>query len=214
MASRDREQVLKDYAARFDSCENEEALIEQLGTPTKTAIDLALRYTPTAGSPAGTPDAAAEPASPETPPAEELPLPETVSAAPAEPVPAPLPTARPAARKKRPVSPGGLILFLILLLLIGVPVTVAALSIGLPFLAGGAGLIAVAVPFVLRAIPVLKLIADLLLVFGSGLAASALGLLLAAFGLWLSIVLAWLWLGRVVLPRGRRLCRKKEVPQK
>ena len=45
------------------------------------------------------------------------------------------------------------------------------------------------------------------------LAVSAVGLLLAAFGLWLSVVLAWLWLGKAVLPLGRRLCRKKEVPQ-
>ena len=161
--------------------------------------------------PAPEPEPASAPAPepiPEVKP-EPAPAPEVVPAAPAQPVP----PAKPDKVKKGRFAPGGFILFLILLLLIGIPVTIAALCVGLPFLAGGAGLIALAVPFALRAISSLKLIADLLLVFGSGLAASAIGLLLAAFGLWLSLTLAWLWLDKVVFRLGRRLCRKKEVPK-
>lgn len=210
MAARDREAALAEYAAKFAACENDEALIEQLGTPTKVAIGLALDYTPAA--PAAVPP---QPEAPEAPPAETPPLPpETIS--PAAEKPEPLPPAapdKPAKAKKAPIAPGGLILFLVLLLLIGLPVTVVLLSLGLPFLAGGAGLISLAVPVALRALTALKLIADLLLVLGGGLAVSAVGLLLAAFGLWLSVFLAWLWLGKIVIPLGRRLCRKKEVPQ-
>ena len=266
MASRDRERVLADYAAKFDACSDTEALVKLLGTPTKVAIDLAMHYAPaespvsedaaaaeaseeppvetletavlpevpefTLGEALSDVDfslaepAAAEPASESEPEPVSVPEPAPVSVS--EPEPEPIPEAKPepapvrpvspakpkpAKAKKAPLSPGGLILFLILLLLIGIPVTVAALCVGLPFLAGGAGLIALAIPFALRAISALKLIADLLLVFGSSLAASAVGLLLAAFGLWLSLTLAWLWLDKVVLPLGRRLCRKKEVPE-
>ena len=270
MASRDRERVLADYAAKFDTCSNTEALVNLLGSPTKVAIDLAMNYAP--AEPPKSEDAAiaelADEPSVETletavlpevpeftleealsdedfslaqPVAESVPepAPEPIPAPEPEPVPVPEPMpvpevkpeptpapeivpaapaqsvspAKPGKAKKGRFAPGGFILFLILLLLIGIPVTVAVLCVGLPFLAGGAGLIALAVPFALRAISALKLIADLLLVFGGSLAASAIGLLLAAFGLWLSLTLAWLWLDKVVFRLGRRLCRKKEVPE-
>jgi len=153
--------------------------------------------------------AAEEPPAPAVTALPERPAAETVSAASLKAEPVTL-KVKPGKAPKAPFAPGGFIVFLLLLIVIGVPVTIVAVCLGLPFLAGGAGIVAVAVPFVLRAIPVLQLISDILLVFGSALASSAIGLLLAAFGLWVSVCLCWLWIGKVLCPLGRRLCRKKK----
>jgi len=48
MSSWDRQATLEQYAAMFREAEDEEALIEKLGSPTKLAIGLAGHYVPTA----------------------------------------------------------------------------------------------------------------------------------------------------------------------
>jgi len=220
MASGDRERALADYAAKFDACEDPEALIEQIGTPTKAAISLALNCIPSAAAEAqpekptaAVPAEQTEIPAPDVRPAAEVPTAETVTESAAAPEPLPAVPAGRATAAKAPIRAGGLIVFVLLLLVIGVPVTLAVVVLGLPFLACGVGIIAVTVPFALKAIAALKLISDLLLICGGGLAVSAIGLLLAAFGLWVIAALARLWIGGVLCPLARGLCRKKEVPQ-
>lgn len=192
MSSWDRQATLEKYSALFDSCESEEALLEELGTPTKQAIELARSYVPT------------------PPPVRE----EAVPAAPAE-----AQTgdehdeAATRSAKTSRLRPGGMLLFVLLLLLIGIPVTVVLVCIGIPVLAVGIGAVAAAVTCVLQILPALTLFSDILLVIGAGLVLTAVGLAAAWLGLWLSLELGALWLSKVVFPLGRRLCRKKEVPQ-
>ena len=214
MSSWDRQAVLDEYAAKFDNCDDFDALTESLGSPTRVAIALARDYVPTPppkpAEPADTPlpeETAAPAETSETPSAEpEAPLPE-----PADEPAAPAPAA--AAPVKRPKPSGGAVALCVILgLIIALPVTVALLLIGIPFLVCGVCVIVAAVSAVLQALPALGLFSDILLVAGGGLAAAALGLLAAAFGLWLSLSLAGLWLEKVVFPVGRRICRKKEVP--
>ena len=47
MSSWDRQAVLEKYEALFAAAEDPDALTEELGTPTKLAIDLAATYVPT-----------------------------------------------------------------------------------------------------------------------------------------------------------------------
>ena len=221
MSSWDRQAVLAEYAAKFEDCTDFDALVESLGTPTRVAIGLARDYVPT--PPPAAPVPAAEPAAEDTPaeetaPAEaslpteaSVPAAETVSEAAEQ--PEPVPVSAPAPKKKAPVSGGGVVLSVILGLLIALPITIIALCIGLPFLVGGIGAIAAVVSFALHTVPALGLVSDILLIVGGGLAVTAIGLLIAAFGLWLSLTLAALWLEKAVFPVGKRLCRKKEVPQ-
>jgi len=240
MSSWDRQAVLSEYAAKFENCSDFDALLAELGTPTKVAISLAGDYVPSPPPEASAPVAeTASPDAPETetppeesaPAADSEPLPEEAEANaeepaavivtdPEEPVtPEPLPAtdeaaapAAPAAQKPRH-SVFGIIVSVILGVLIALPFALAFACLGIPFFFGGIGTIAAAVTVMLRLIPPLGLFSDILLVLGSGLIVSAIGLLLAAFGFWLSFSLERLWLAKLVFPAGRRLCRKKEVPQ-
>ncbi len=120
----------------------------------------------------------------------------------------------PAPARGRKVRPFGLIVAILFGLIIGVPVALVLILIGVPFLVSGLAVIAADVWAVLAAVPYLALISDILVVVGVGLVIGALGLLVTWFGLWLSFELGYLWIGGVVLRLGRALTYKKEVAAK
>ena len=200
MSSWDRQDALKQYAALFDEAEDEEALIEKLGTPTKQAIELARSYVP---SPAPAPKA--EPETPaEAESAEEVP--EQISWD-LDPEPETSEEAAPVTVRK--LSGGVLAAYLVPAIVIGLPVTVLLVCIGLPFLAAGAALITAAVKEALTVIAALSLVSDILLTAGAALALCALGLVLCWLGLWISMELCYLWTAKVVVALGKKLCVKE-----
>ena len=196
MSSWDRQDALKKYEALLSSAEDPEAMMEELGTPTRLAIDLARTYVP---SHAPDPAAATEPEQDEVPEQFTLDLePEKETSQP-EPV------------YEEKTKTGALIVYLIPAVIIGLPVALALICVGLPFLAAGAAGIAFAVKSALAAVGMLSLVSDILLTLGAALVLCAVGLLLCWFGLWLSITLCRLWIGGAVVGLGRKLCVKKEV---
>lgn len=238
MSSWDRQAALRKYRALFAASEDEQALMDELGTPTKLAIELAASYVPTRPPSAlaqaleecpvaledllRDPNAlAADLLSPapeaELPAAPESPLPETWVFDP-EPEPADAPEPEPG-EPEAPQAPrsrikaGALIGYLIPAVVIGLPVAVLLVFVGLPFLTAGAGLIFTAVLQALRFIAQLRLVSDVLLTVGAALIACGAGLALCWLGLWLSMELCWLWVGRALLGLGRRLCLRKEAAE-
>ena len=264
MSSWDREAVLRSYEDRFDKAEDPYALMEELGTPTRVAVELANGYV-SSPPPADVPvegaleaaeqqpgqeaaedaervsslpaeeaepvaEAVAEPEPvPETaavsaPPSEALPdpIPETQAIAEAvpepapEPVPelAPEPVPKPFAEPElfaereapRPAAgPFVKLLYWLFTIVVGIPVTVLAVCLGLPFLSAGAWVIYTVCRIVPPLLNTFKLFSDTLLLGGTGLIALAAGLLLAWFGLWLSIALSRLWIGKVLMGLGSRV---------
>jgi len=219
MSSWDRKTALEEYAAKFDAAEDTDALVEALGTPTKLAFRLAVDYVPTV-SPTRQAAAMAAITDPEDilfgsegPVASldpsSLPLPH-------DDVPEFLAQASEEDEEPEPSAPkkklrgGVLAAYLAGVLAVGLPVTVALVCVGLPFLLGGAGLAAAAVYEVSGMIRTLWLVSDYLLVIGGGLAACAVGLLLLWLGIWISAELCWLWVGKLLIPLGRRLCVERE----
>lgn len=222
MSAWDRRDTLQKYDAIFDEAADIEELIATIGTPTKLAISLALNYVPSpapeiipveaaeeepikelegeyplinAGEGEESPDPEGEaPANEETLGAEEEEEPE---------IPAP--------RSGRKVRFFGLLASVIFTLVIGIPIAVVLICLGLPFVVGGLGLGAGVVWAAVSAIPMLALFSDILAVIGVGLVLIALALLLLWFGLWVSFELGYLWISGVVLRLGRALTYKKEV---
>ena len=203
MSAWDREATLAQYDAMLSESEDPEALMESLGTPTRLAIDLARSYVPSP-APVQTP---AEAEGDETAPVQE-----------AEPEPEqiqwdldPEPEKIEAIPTKRVVKGGALAGYLVPAILIGLPVAVLLICLGLPFMLAGGALVATAVQQTLRMIALLPLISDILLTVGAALVISAVGLLLFWLGLWISMELCWLWADKVLLGLGRKLCTE-EVP--
>ena len=197
MSSWDRQAALKKYEALLSSAEDPEAMMEELGTPTRLAIDLARTYVP---SPAPDPaERETEDGQAEVPEQFTLDLEPEKEASQPEPV------------YEEKTKIGVLIVYLIPAVIIGLPVALALICIGLPFLAAGAAAIAFAVKSALAVIGMLALVSDILLTLGAALVLCAVGLLLCWFGLWLSITLCRLWIGGVLVGLGRKLCVKKEV---
>jgi len=230
MSAWDRRDTLIKYDALFDEATDEEELIASLGTPTKLAIGLALNYVPSpppASSPAEThePDGSVgefaaeghpelpaadesgeeEPADTEESAAEVSAAEENVPPA-AEDEPEALPQP-----PKRKVRAFGLIVAILFGLVIGVPVAIVLICVGIPFIAFGAGVVALAVWAAMSMIGLLAMFSDVLIIVGVGLVLCALGLLLVWFGLWVSFELGYLWISGVVLRLGRALTYKKEV---
>lgn len=112
------------------------------------------------------------------------------------------------ARKVRAIGLIGSILFG---LIIGLPIAVVLICLGIPFIALGAGLGTLAVLAALSVIGLLAMFSDVLIIVGAGLVLCALAILLIWFGFWLSFELGWLWIGGVVLRLGRAMTYKKEV---
>ena len=197
MSSWDRRAALEKYDALLKEAEDPEAMMEELGTPTRLAIDLARTYVPTA---------APEVTEAEVTEAEEEEAPEqfALDLEPEKEQPAP----EPAVVEK--TRGGVLAVYLIPAIVIGLPVALVLACIGLAVFAAGAALIAFAVRTALPFIAALSLVSDLLLTVGAALVLCAVGLLLVWLGLWLAITLCRLWIGGVIA-LGRKLCVKKEV---
>lgn len=198
MSSWDRQAVIDKYTSMLDEAEDANALIEELGSPTKLAIRLAGEYVPSA------PPAAKESVTvPSEEPAEDVSaLPEEATAAAVEEAPAA------PVKRARPVP---LAFYTLLSLLIGLPVAVLLIALGIPFLVAGVGIAIAAVWAVVTVIGMLSMFSDILLVLGAAAAVVAVGLLLTWLGLWISLSLGYIWIGRVIFGLGGRLCFKKEV---
>lgn len=229
MSSWDRQAALKKYRALFAASADTDALIEELGTPTRLAIELAASYVPSR-SPSALAEAlqqcpvaledmlrdpgvlAADLSEPEPVPVEAAPQPETwVFDAEPEEAPEEADAEEPAGGPYRRVRVGALIAYLIPAVVIGLPIAVALICVGLPFLVGGAWLAISAVYEALQVLGTLTLVSDMLLICGAALAACAVGVLLCWLGLWISLELCWLWVGKALTGLGRRLCVREEA---
>lgn len=105
--------------------------------------------------------------------------------------------------------PAGIAAYVLFSLVIGIPVALLLILIGVPVLLLGLGAIAGTVYAAIHIIAALSMFSDILLVVGAGLAIGAVGLLIAWLGLWLSIELGSLWINAVMLKLGRALCFKR-----
>ena len=230
MSSWDRQTAIKKYRMMFAAKQDAAALIEELGTPTKLAIELAADYVPSrppsalalalqecpveledllrdpGALAADLLEIAAEQAQ------EQAPQPETwvLEAPKQEPVESPETEAEAEPARSR-LKVGVLICYLIPAVVIGLPIAVLLVCIGIPFLAGGAGLIFTAALQAMQFIGHLRLVSDVLMTIGAALVVCAVGLTLCWFGLWLSMELCWLWVGKALVGLGRRLCLRKEA---
>lgn len=203
MSSWDRQKVLKEYEEKFSACESEERLMEELGTPTKNAVALASAYVPSPPPSAGT---ERQEFQTEEKPAEiQIGFEDIMEPEEAEEL-----SARRETGKAKPVSLFGGIAFGVLAVVIGVPVTVIAVCIGLPFLGTGAGLVFTDVILALKIIAGLHLLSDVLLTAGAALVLCAAGLLLCWFGLWISMELCYLWVGKVLFALGKKIMHREE----
>ena len=215
MSAWDRREALMKYEKLFDEAADEAEFIAQLGSPTRLAIGLAQSYVPS-------PPPAVMPEVEETP-AEELAAAEAEEAAadeagegevaenagenselvPAEEVAAPA--------KSRRLRPFGLIVSILFGLVIGLPIAIVLICVGIPFIVLGIGAAALDVWAVISVVAMLTMFSDVLVVVGAGLLICAVALLVLWFGLWLSFELGYLWIGGVVLRLCRALSWKKEV---
>ena len=232
MSSWDRQDALKKYRAMFAASADEQALMEELGTPTKQAIELAATYVPTRPPSAlaqaleecpvaledllRDPNALAADLTAPLPAAEadpEAPKPETwvFDAAPEPPAAKETETEAAPEPPRSRIKAGALAAYLVPAIVIGLPVAVLLVCLGLPFLGAGAALIFTAALQALRFVGQLRLVSDMLLTVGTALVAGAVGLLLCWFGLWLSMELCWLWVGKALTGLGRRLCLREEA---
>ncbi|MBQ9412766.1 MAG: hypothetical protein IJU29_06690 [Oscillospiraceae bacterium] len=200
MSSWDRDAALKRYERMLFLAKDPQALMEELGTPTKIAVELARDYVP---SPP--PEKAAGWPEPLSEPKEET-IQETHAAAAEEdavPAPAPEPASEPVeeqppARPKRPGGTAGA-LFWLFALAIGVPVGLFAIAIGIPLLVAGISLAAYLILYIPAGLMRFHLFSDVLFVSGAGLTGLALSVLVSWLGLWLSLTLCRLWIECVLM---------------
>ena len=200
MSAWDRRDTLAKFEAMFDGAENEEALIEELGNPTKQAIELAVSYVPTPPPAAIAVEEVSETAEEEAESeGEEEAVEETVAeeAAPEKP--------------KKKIRPFGLIVSILFGVVIGLPIAIILVLLGVPFIALGVAVVGADVWACVSTIPALTMLSDILVVGGAGCIIGGIGLFIAWFGLWLSLELGWLWIGGAVMGLGRALTYKKEV---
>ncbi len=204
MSPWDRRAEIQRYERMFDITPDEDALIEELGTPTRVAVELARDYVATPPPENLRWQEALDEAARESPRTAE-PEPPAPEATEPEPPPAP--------ERARELRGGGVALFVLCLLVFGIPVTVVLAAVGVPFLVAGIGCAGLAAEQVFRSFGRFNLFSDMLLVWGCCMALAGIGLMLAWLGIWLSLSLCRLWLEKVLLPLARALCLKKEVAQ-
>lgn len=230
MSSWDREEVLEKYKRQFGGARSDEDVIESIGTPTQVAIRIARTYVPTPrpetgeDGPTALPDAAEDekPALPEeTGPvfdgADELP-PEVRSAGTArlDTLHTPGPDEpekeepEPAGPKRR-IRPAALAIYILAVLLIGLPVTLLLIAVGAPLMALGGGMATGAVYTCMRLMMRLSMVSDVLLMGGAALVLVGIGLLVFWLGLWISISLGRAWIGGVLVRLGGKLCWQREA---
>ena len=111
-------------------------------------------------------------------------------------------------RALRPVVTAVYVLFS---LIIGLPVALLLILVGVPVLLFGGGIIALVVYAASSMITELSMFSDISLVAGTGLVICGVGLLIAWFGLWVSVELGSLWINSVVVRLGRAVCFEKEA---
>ena len=189
MSAWDRKAALRRFERMFDRAEDEEALIESLGTPTKVAVELARDYE----------------ASPPPEDTGEWDLPAGTRG----PVLLPADAAEPA-RVRRELSPGGIFGFILFALFVGLPVAALLICLGLPFMAVGAVAIGASFVTISETLGIFHLWSDFFMVAGVGLVVSAVALVVFWFGLWLSISLCRMWFVRVLGSVASRLCFREE----
>jgi uncharacterized membrane protein len=262
MSAWDRDAEIEKYRQMLESAPDAEALMAQLGTPTRVAIGIARDYTPTprpetpaedeseseeeweepetdgdSDAPEEDPpedDAQAE--APEKEPetgavfgADTALSPEQLGALTADEAPERSP-AQPeavaevaqdesaedesapeeASRKKRKARPVVTTLYSIVSVIIGLPIAVVLIFLGVPFLMLGGSVIWGVVYAAIYIIRELTMISDIMLVGGVSGMLCALGLVVTWFGLWLSITLGCAWINGVIFRLGSKLCFKKE----
>lgn len=206
MSSWDRQAAMARYAAQFDAGGDDETVIETLGTPTRVAFLLAQDYVPSPPPERPAPDPAADLEQTLADFDANAPAPAETVVETAE-IVVPVPAEPAGTRLRR--KPGATVAWCLGGVVIGLPVAVALICLGIPFIAAGAGAVYYAVRLSLAALGTLKLISDMLVVIGGGLAAYAAGLLVVWFGVWLSLELGWLWIGRFVLGVGKKVCTEE-----
>ena len=215
MSSWDRSAKLEEYTALLDTFAEDVDLVETLGTPTKVAIDLARDYIPTPPPAKPVEEAPSELdlAFEEMEKSEEEEVPSTAAEevavqetpAVAEPVAEDtIPMVKP--RKK----PGMTAVYTIACILIGLPIAIVLIALGVPVLMFGVGCIVTAVLTLVTILGSLSLISDTLLLIGGAIVVAAIGLLLLWLGLWIRLELGWLWIGKLIFPLGKKLCFVKE----
>lgn len=220
MSSWDRQAVLDKYNSLFDEAGDEVALIKMLGSPTHLAINLANSYVPTPApekkeaekkelSPfAEFEEPSVQPDEGKT--EETIEATSVIPSAPEITEREPEPETADATTPRRKLRPVGLVASILLGLVIGVPVAVILILVGVPVLALGGTIVGLDVFVVMELVGALTMISDILVVIGAALLIAALGLLLFWFGLWLSISLGRLWIGGAMLGLGRKMSYKKE----
>lgn len=111
---------------------------------------------------------------------------------------------------KRRYKPVLTTIYTILAIVIGLPITIVLICIGIPFITAGGVLVAFIFWLAFFIISGLSMVSDILMCAGIALVVCAIGLVLFWFGLWLSISLAKGFISGCVLRPGHRLCVKKE----
>lgn len=112
---------------------------------------------------------------------------------------------------KRRYKPVLTTIYTILAIVIGLPITIVLICIGIPFIIAGGVLVVFISWLAVFVISGLSMVSDILMCAGIALVVCAIGLILFWFGLWLSISLAKGFISGCVLRPGRRLCVKKEA---
>ena len=211
MSSWDREAMIEKYKDMFAAAEDREQLMEEIGTPTQVAISIANNYVPSPRPQVVRPmnedseedgeeddedyyEGEAEEASAFFPTSgnDEEDTPEA-SFGPR--------------RQLRPAVTG---VYILLCLVIGLPIAVVLLVIGLPVIAVGGGCIAASLYAFVRLVSKLGMFSDVLMLIGSGLVLFGIGLLILWLGIWIDISLERLWIGKALVGWGRKLCYREE----
>lgn len=223
MSARDRAAEIAKYEAMFDECDDVEALVERLGTPTRVAVSIAAGYVPSPEEEIfSEPDAEAETppepeAKPESAPAEEE-VPEQIQlgevfAMPAAAAAAEAEEPAEAPAIQRSVRPVALVFYLLFAVIIGIPVAIVLICFGVPFMAMGVGTVAGAMWCARSLIAMFSMFSDVLLTVGAAAVCCAVGLVVTWLGLWISIVLGRLWIGSALIGWGRKACWKEAAEQ-
>lgn len=217
----DRQLILQHYNELLDNAEDEQAMLDSFGSPTKLAVTISRDYRrenpPEDIFNAPAEDAPVEETPVEEVPAEEAPVEEVpVEEAPVEEAPveeAPVEEAPveevlsepylPATRKK--TSVGLLILYLIFAIPIGLALLLIITAVNLIILAAAVSVTAAAVAGLGFAFSGITVLADILVVFGGSAVLLALAILLLWFSIWL-IIISYRGLFRGITGLGRRIC--------
>jgi len=227
MSDEDRQRTIDKYNRMFNKAADEDEFMARLGTPTRVAITLAGEYVPSTPEQRAAEDAereafeaqdklfeGSEPSSAEADiiaqvnaisgiinnePASN---PDVETEVESEPEAVPQ-------RKTRRVKGGLLVIYTLLSIIIGLPIAILLVLIGLAVAAPGVGIGFVVYTALPQIIAPLSLFSDMALAVGAAFIVCAVALVLIWLGLWLSITLAKLWIGGAIFRLGAKLCIKE-----